>query len=129
MIAAAQEDRLVAAPVAAADVEPDAGVAERGAVEHLVHEVSGELELLGGIAALGERRAHEGAGAPVREHELGEHRLVELDEGRARARQRLDLLPQDARHVGAEVLLGRVGGAARRSARTSRASAGKAPAA
>ena len=32
---------------------------------------------------------------------------------RSRARQRLDLLAKDARHVGAEVLLGRVGGAAR----------------
>ena len=121
MVAAAQEDRLVAAPVAAADVEPDAGLAQRGAVEHLVDEWDGELELLGGIAALGERRAHEGARAPVREHQLGQHRLVELDEGGARARQLLDLLAQDARHVVAEVLLGRRRRLGSRTAPTSRA--------
>ena len=89
-----------------------------------VDQRHGELELLGGIAARGQRRAHERARPPGREHELGQHRLVELDEVDAGGAQLLELGAQQRDDVLGERLLVRVERARSAPARTSRASAG-----
>ena len=70
----------------------------------LVHEPYGELQLPGGVAAVGQRSAHERAGALLAEHHLAQDGLVELDEVAALVAQRDDLVSEDGHHVRRQVV-------------------------
>ena len=85
-----------------------------------VQERRGKLELFGGVLACGERGAHERPRLPLREHELGQYGLVELDELRSRLDQLRDLRAQDGYDVFTQVLLGVVVGAGRLSTNSDR---------
>ena len=73
----------------------------RQAFEGAVQERSSELELLGLGTLFAQGAAHERAVAagPTPVDDLGEHRFVELHDGRPRREQGLDLLAKHAHHV------------------------------
>ena len=81
--------------------------------EHPAEQGERKLQFFPRILARRQCRAHEGARASLREQELGEHRLVELNEVGARAFEPFDLATEDRRELCPERFLVRIGGAAR----------------
>src|SRR6266498_2673213 len=102
-----QQHLLAPALVATADVHADAVVVDTA--DGLVDQVESELQLVGRIAAGGQRGAHERLRALLAVDHLGEGGLVELDERHPHVEQGQEFLSQYRDYVGGEVLLGGVG--------------------
>jgi hypothetical protein len=102
-IAAAEQRRLVATPVAPTHVHSDPHVLN--AFDDPVDQRHGELELLGGIPPRRQSRAHERARASRCERHLGQHGLIELHEGRALGGQLRELGLEQRHHILRERLL------------------------
>ncbi len=103
IVGAFQQRALLPAPVPPADVQPEAHAVH--ALDHAVEEIDRELQLLGRVLARGQRGAHERQRLALGEDQLGQDRLVELDEVGAGVSQLAALLAQHADDVLAELLL------------------------
>ena len=74
------------------------------ALQGFVHQPHRHLQLVGGVAAVGQGGAHEGLGGLFAEHHLGEGGFVQLHEIAAVVAQGDDLLAQDLHHVPGQVV-------------------------